>query len=120
MNTILIIAIVIVVFAFLFFQGTGANVPSIDHSEIQQLRQEYPKLQILDVRTPSEAASGKMKGAKVINYMSPDFSQKVSALPKDQAYLVYCRSGRRSAGAVAKMLQLGFAEVYNLRGGYRE
>ena len=32
-------------------------------------------------------------------------------------YLIYCRTGRRSAGALDMMAELGFREVYNMVGG---
>ncbi len=32
-------------------------------------------------------------------------------------YLIYCRSGRRSAGALDMMEEIGFREVYNMVGG---
>ena len=45
----------------------------------------------------------------------------VSSLPSDldeeKAYYVYCRSGARSAAACAHMRDMGFEELYNLKGG---
>ncbi|MEL6657642.1 MAG: rhodanese-like domain-containing protein [Bacteroidota bacterium] len=120
MNTIFLIVLAILILAFLFLRNVNnRNLPSISHDELEQFQQQHPQLQFLDVRTPNEAASGRMSNAKLINFMAPDFSKKIAALPKDKTYVVYCRSGRRSAGAVAKMLQQGFTEVYNLRGGYQ-
>ena len=37
----------------------------------------------------------------------------LEALDKDKTYLIYCRTGRRSAGARDIMAELGFREVYN-------
>ena len=41
----------------------------------------------------------------------------MDALNKDKTYLVYCRSGARSAGVRDAMERLGFKEVYNMLGG---
>ncbi|PSR12954.1 MAG: rhodanese-like domain-containing protein [Bacteroidetes bacterium] len=73
---------------------------------------------VLDVRSPQEVAQGKIKGAQVINIMGADFSQKIKTLDKTKTYLVYCRSGNRSARACSLMAKEGFTNLYNLTGGY--
>jgi len=78
---------------------------------------QYPDARILDVRTPGEFRSGHLPGAHNINYQDSSFRQHIEVLPKDGRYLVYCRSGMRSAGACRVMTSVGFTEVANLRGG---
>ena len=73
---------------------------------------------VLDVRTPEETALGQLPGAVSIDFKSPDFQEKLSALPKDKPYLVYCRSGNRSGKAIELMKTMGFQKVYHLEGGY--
>ena len=72
---------------------------------------------LIDVRTPEEFAEGHIKGATLINYESPDFSEKIAKLNKNQHYLVYCRSGNRSSKAIAIMKQQGFTHITELKGG---
>lgn len=74
-------------------------------------------LQVLDVRTPEEVQEGHLPGAINIDFKSADFKSKLNALPKDESYLVYCRSGVRSGKAVEMMKSLGFKRVYELEGG---
>ena len=62
---------------------------------------------VLDVRTPEEFASGHVAGATNVNYESADFAAKVADLAKGDTYVVYCRSGRRSALAAAEMQGAG-------------
>lgn len=71
---------------------------------------------IIDVRTPEEFASGHLEGAVNINLQSGQFEQEVGALPLDGEYLVYCRSGNRSAQAVSTMQGLGFTDLTDLGG----
>lgn len=119
MNSILILVIVgLILVFFVIFRRGGINVPSIDSSELMMLRAKHSNLEFIDVRTPAEIAGGKMKGAHEINFMSSNFKTRLEHLPKDRPYLVYCRSGRRSASACSTMLKMGFAQVYNLQGGY--
>ena len=72
---------------------------------------------LLDVRTLGEIKSGKIKGAKHIDYYSSDFISQVSELDKKKPVYLYCASGGRSGGAMLKMKSLGFTELYNLNGG---
>jgi len=73
---------------------------------------------LLDVRTPAETAQGKIDGAMEINISSPDFASKIAELDKDKTYLVYCRSGARSARACSMMADAGFGKLYNLSTGF--
>lgn len=66
---------------------------------------------LVDVRTPGEFAQGHLEGARNIDVQASDFDSQVSELPTDGAYIVYCRSGSRSAAASARMAELGFTSV---------
>jgi rhodanese-related sulfurtransferase len=72
---------------------------------------------ILDVRTKAEYDSERIEDAKNIDYKSKDFKIKMDKLDKNIKYLVYCRSGHRSANAVKDMKKLGFEDVLNISGG---
>lgn len=66
---------------------------------------------VIDVRTPAEYDSGHLDGALNIDVQSADFEALVSELPKDDTYVVYCRSGNRSATAAQIMEGLGFTDI---------
>lgn len=76
-------------------------------------------LTIIDVRTTKETRHGIIDGAIVIDFRSPDFEEQVSELPKDKNYILYCRSGIRSASGCKIMHKQGFTNLYNLKGGYQ-
>ena len=42
---------------------------------------------------------------------------QLAALPRTERYLIYCKSGVRSAHAAALLREQGFADVTNVRGG---
>ena len=71
----------------------------------------------LDIRTPEEFAEGHIADALMIDFYDEDFAQQLDALDKSVPYLVYCRSGNRSAQSVATFADLGFGEIYELDGG---
>ena len=66
---------------------------------------------IVDVRTPAEFAEGHLAGAVNLDVQSATFAQDIALLPTDGAYVVYCRSGNRSAQAAAQMQSAGFTNV---------
>jgi len=72
---------------------------------------------ILDVRTPEEFEAGHIEGALLIDYNNPTFPSKVAELDRTPKYAVYCRSGKRSLGAIAIMSELGFGEIHHLEEG---
>ena len=75
-------------------------------------------IQLVDVRTPEEYAEGHLPGAININWYNSTFLDQVKAvLSADRPVAVYCRSGKRSAAAAARLETAGF-RVFNLLGGY--
>lgn len=69
---------------------------------------------IIDVRTPAEFADGRVEGAVNIDVQSADFEASLANLDKNAEYIVYCRSGNRSAIAVQIMADAGITKVVDL------
>jgi phage shock protein E len=69
---------------------------------------------VIDVRTPGEYAEGHVPNALLIDVSAATFAQQIGQLDPDQAYVVYCRSGNRSAVAITQMLAAGFTELYDM------
>ncbi len=74
------------------------------------------KARAVDVREPDEYAVGHIPGALLLPLgQITDRAQEV--LPdKEAPWLVYCRTGRRSADAVQKLEALGYTTLYDLGG----
>ncbi len=94
---------------------TTSNV--LDAPAFQTKVKETPKGVVLDVRTAQEYSEGYIPNALNIDYNSDSFKAQVSKLDSSATYFVYCRSGKRSAGAAAYMRSIGFSKVYELNGG---
>lgn len=91
---------------------------NISPQEFHDMITKDPKLQVVDVRTPQEFAAGHIKGAKNVDFRSPDFEKNIAkAVKKRKTVLVYCRSGKRSLNAMNLMVKNGFKDVYNMEGG---
>jgi rhodanese-related sulfurtransferase len=96
-------------------QSPAESYQDLDSKEFAELSQRKGYV-LLDVRTPEEYKTGRIGEAVLLDYSSNDFEQKASLLDKDTHYLVYCRSGKRSAAAAHWLSQQGY-QVSNLRGG---
>lgn len=89
-------------------------VKQITYTELLQLQQTQPNLQIVDVREPNERASSNIGG---VNIPTSRQGNKYSELNKEIPVAVYCASGKRSAMVANELMQNGFNAVYDLQGG---
>jgi NADPH-dependent 2,4-dienoyl-CoA reductase/sulfur reductase-like enzyme/rhodanese-related sulfurtransferase len=71
---------------------------------------------LLDVRSPSEFASGHVPGAT--NIPLEDLRERTDELPQNQTIAAYCKVGQRGYLATRYLNQIGFKAV-NLSGGYQ-
>jgi len=62
---------------------------------------------VIDVRTPEEFESGAVAGAERIGLADEDFAKRIAELDPATGYVVYCRTGNRSAQAAAQMREIG-------------
>ncbi|HEX5539171.1 MAG TPA: rhodanese-like domain-containing protein [Methylophilaceae bacterium] len=91
-----------------------AAYQEIEASELHDLLARQ-KLLLVDVRNDDEVARGIIPGAMHIPLaMIP---AKSDALDGDEALVLYCHSGIRSAQAAGFIASRGREQVFNLRGG---
>lgn len=95
-----------------------SNVKSISGAEARELIKNDKSLTIIDIRTSPEVNSGKIPGAKHIDFYGSNFKSEIDKLDKNKTYLVYCASGGRSKAACGLMDKLEFKNIYELKGGY--
>jgi molybdopterin/thiamine biosynthesis adenylyltransferase/rhodanese-related sulfurtransferase/molybdopterin converting factor small subunit len=95
-------------------QPTVNHVPEITPTELKQKLDAGEDLFILDVREPHEVEICHLNG-----HLIPlgDLPDRVHELDSARNIVAYCRSGVRSARAVAFLQQAGFRKVWNLQGG---
>jgi len=90
---------------------TGTNM-TVD--ELKQWRANGTPHFLVDVREPSEHAQSHIDGALLIPLGT--LQDNLDKLPADQPVVVHCKSGGRSARAVAMLKAEGF-DAHNLVGG---
>jgi len=99
--------------------NTDANIPmEVNSLQLTDMIASKADIVLLDVRTPEEIAAGKINGALEIDYFNDNFATNIDKLDKNKHYLVYCKSGGRSAKSIALMKEKGFDKCTNLEGGY--
>lgn len=77
------------------------------------------KFKLIDIRTIQEYSEGHIKNAEQIDYyQAQKFSSYLDSLDKNANYLIYCRTGHRSANALQIMHSKGFTNVSDISGGY--
>jgi adenylyltransferase/sulfurtransferase len=86
--------------------------------EVQAQRDRGEDLLILDVRNPEEWQICHIDGAKLIPL--GELPARVHELDSARDMVVHCKSGVRSAKAVAFLREAGFRKIKNVRGGILE
>ncbi|HYA58111.1 MAG TPA: molybdopterin-synthase adenylyltransferase MoeB [Thermoplasmata archaeon] len=95
--------------------GTGLGIPEITPEALRdELAGPDPPL-VIDVREPNEWEIGHLDAARLIPRRH--LAERVDELTRARALVLYCRSGDRSARATRFLLDLGFSNVRNLKGG---
>lgn len=91
------------------------NFQTISHEQAKHMMEQQP-VTILDVREPSEYASGHIEGAQNLPLGSVRRTAASELPDLDTVLLVYCRSGARAATACAILSDLGYQHIYNFGG----
>lgn len=117
-----IISTLLVVFAASFNACIGQEPNTIRILPVQdysvQIQRTVP-LQLIDVRTPDEYAQGHLPQAENVNVLAEDFEERISSYDKEQPIYIYCQSGNRSKKAAAKLAEMGFTQIFDLQGGFK-
>ncbi|WLR45966.1 rhodanese-like domain-containing protein [Halobacillus litoralis] len=92
-----------------------SQIKEITPQQVEEKINNNDDFTIIDVREDEEVSQGMVPNAKHIRL--GDIPEKIESLPKDQEYVMICRSGRRSMNAAEFMKERGFGNVQNMEGG---
>jgi rhodanese-related sulfurtransferase len=90
---------------------------NVKAQEAIELLAAHPSMMVIDCRQPKEYAMVRLPQAENIDYLEATFWEQLRDLPREEPYLVYCNTCRRSTRACTLMKNGGFEKVYNLDGG---
>jgi len=100
-------------------QVINTSITTQQADSLIKVRVNDPSFVVLDIRTDMEFASGHLENVVQINFLERRGKKKIWMLDRNKAYLIYCRSGRRSKSALDMMKDKKFKEVYNMLGGIK-
>lgn len=91
-------------------------ITQITVDELQESLNANSRLNILDVRSPSEWEAGNIPTAQ--HYFVADMAKRIDGLDKSIPWVTYCESGYRASIASSLMQARGFEEVHNVPGSF--
>ncbi|HEY9315242.1 adenylyltransferase/sulfurtransferase MoeZ [Williamsia sp.] len=98
--------------------GVSAAADStLTAAELKQRLDSGEKLALIDVREPVEWEIVKIEGATLIPKGDIESGEGLAKLPQDRPAVLYCKTGIRSAEALAAVKNAGFADATHLQGG---
>lgn len=74
-------------------------------------------LLVVDVREPFERQIADLPDDGQLRIPVGELEARMDEVDPDAEVVCYCRSGSRSAWAVARLVQAGYEDVRNLKGG---
>jgi len=104
----------VIVFLYFLTQNTYDILPNIAFKNIMD---SDSKIILIDVRSKQELDHIMINGVLNYDFNSDEFENSVLGLDIDKTYYVICRSGRRSGITTELMLENGFENVFNIKGG---
>jgi adenylyltransferase/sulfurtransferase len=95
----------------------AASGSTITPRELRELLDSGKKLALIDVREPVEWEINHIDGAQLIPKSLISSGEGLAQLPHDRKAVLYCKTGVRSAEALAAVKKAGFSDAVHLQGG---
>jgi adenylyltransferase/sulfurtransferase len=94
-----------------------SGIKEISVEELKASLENKEKFQLIDVREPYEYKIANLGGTLI---PMGDLESRIDEISSTDRVILHCRSGARSAKAIEKLRQMGFHNLYNLKGGILE
>jgi adenylyltransferase/sulfurtransferase len=99
-------------------EGVSAAADStLTAVELKQRLDSGEKIALIDVREPVEWDIVRIDGATLIPKGDIESGEGLAKLPQDRPAVLYCKTGIRSAEALAAVKRAGFSDATHLQGG---
>lgn len=95
----------------------AASGSTITPQELREMMDSGKKLALIDVREPVEWDIVHIDGAQLIPKSLISSGEGLAQLPQDRTTVLYCKTGVRSAEALAAVHKAGFSNAVHLQGG---
>ncbi len=95
----------------------AASNATITPLELREMLDSSEKFALIDVREPVEWDINRIEGAELIPKSTIESGDGLAKLPHDRVPVLYCKTGVRSAEALAVVKKAGFSDAIHLQGG---
>jgi rhodanese-related sulfurtransferase len=95
------------------------SVPTILPRELEELRRQGKRIELIDVRTPAEYEEVHAEAARSVPLDKLDPKSLIEARngASDEPLYLICRSGSRGRQAAERFLSAGYTQIVNVDGG---
>jgi sulfur-carrier protein adenylyltransferase/sulfurtransferase len=93
----------------------AASGSTITAGELNAMRERGDDMYLVDVREPAEYEIVRIDGSVLIP--PRELPARLAELPQDKQVVLYCKTGVRSAEALALLKNAGFADAKHVQGG---
>jgi adenylyltransferase/sulfurtransferase len=97
--------------------AAAASGATVTPRELREMLDSGKKVALIDVREPVEWDINHIDGAELIPKSALEAGDGLARLPHDRVPVLYCKTGVRSAEALAAVKRAGFADALHLQGG---
>ena len=112
----LLIVVLLVLQSCVRVSNVGGHFERLSVDEFKEFIADST-VQLVDVRTPEEYATGHIPGSVNID-VQKGHEELATVLDPERPVALYCRSGRRSENAGWVLEKVFFRNVVDLKGGY--
>jgi rhodanese-related sulfurtransferase len=98
-------------------QKTKARIEILDNAAFEA-KLLHIKGSLIDLRSASEAESGVIPNARIVEWEGDSFKKIAKELPRNQPVFLYCGGGYRSKEAAEWMNNEGFTTIIILKDGF--
>jgi adenylyltransferase/sulfurtransferase len=91
--------------------------PGISPDQLRAMLDDGDAVVLIDVREPGEWEINHIEGSRLIPKSALESGEGLALIPADRTPVLYCKSGARSAQALAAVRAAGFAQACHLQGG---
>lgn len=99
------------------WDNAGLPIQTLPQMSIHEVKKEVGRMQVLDVRSPSEWKSGHIPGAT--HHQVAELDGDLTRLDKSKPVATYCGSGYRASLAASLLQKHGFKDVRNVPGSWK-
>ena len=97
-----------------------SKAPHVSSQQLAEYLSEKEDIVLLDIRTEAEYEAGHIQGAQWFPRGKLEYYIQERVKDANSKIVLYCRTGGRSALATLTLKEMGYTDVVDLQGGFKE